>query len=324
MNPPKHFWLFVLILAAALVSACTPQAIPLPTHTVEVQGTLIPFYTATPSRTPAPVDRTTPTPLPSPTPTMRSHTIRRGQDLGGIAYAYRVSLQALMDANPDVNPYLLVVGSTLNIPPSRVVVGQTPMPTPVSVQLSPVHCNAGREGGAWCFAHVTNPQEFDIESVSAVIRIAGEQVDQVISQVAIAPLDLLPAGGTIPLAAYFPPVVPNEPLQASIELLTSLPVLAENERYVQVQIEDLRVAISEDGLSAEVSGELLPGENEEANIIARVALVAYDGDGQVVGVRRWDSEAPLSAGSGLAFTTWVYSMAGPIERVAALAEARRE
>ncbi|HSV85912.1 MAG TPA: LysM domain-containing protein [Levilinea sp.] len=324
MNHPNRFSLLALMLAAALISACAPQAIPVPTHTPLPQGTLIPFSTTTPSLTAPPIERTTPTPLPSPTPTMRSHTIRRGQDLGGIAFAYRVSLQALMAANPDVNPNLLVVDSTLNIPHSAVVSGQTPVPTPVPVQLSPVHCNRGREGGAWCFALASNRQDYDIESVSAIIRIAGEKVDHVVSQVAVAPLDLLPAGGRIPLVAYFPPRIPDEPLQASIELVTSLPVFPENERYVQVLIEDLAVTISEDGLEAEVSGELIHRENEATDVIARIALVAYDGEGYVVGVRRWDSDAPLPAGSGLPFTSWVYSTGGQILRVDAFAEARRD
>jgi murein DD-endopeptidase MepM/ murein hydrolase activator NlpD len=253
---------------------------------------------------------------------MRSHTIQRGQDLGGIAFNYRVSLQALMEANPDINPYFLVVGSTLNIPPSAETSDQTPVPTPVTVQLSPVYCSIGRESGAWCFTIVTNQQDFDVESISAIIRIADESTAVVVSQIAVAPIDLLPAGDSMPLAAYFPPRLPKEPLQASAELLTSLPVLPESGRYMPVSIENLVVDISEDGIEGVARGEAIPiGEDPKTGVV-RIVVVAYDSLGNVVGLRRWESETPLPIGVGHPFTIWVYSTGAAIERMEVFAEAR--
>jgi LysM repeat protein len=320
--PIRYVVLAILLGMTVVFTACNPQPIQEPIPTKTSQGTLVPFHTATASNTPTLIDQTTPSPLPSPTPTMRSHKITRGEDLGGIAYTYRVGLQTLLEANPDVNPYFLVVGSTLNIPPSSETIEQTPAPTPVAIQFSPVHCIPGREGGAWCFVLVTNTQSFDIESVSAMIRLADENADQVQSQVAIAPLDLLPAGNAIPLAAYFPPRIPKEPLRASAELLTSLPVYPESERYLPVDINNLAVKIDIDGFQAEISGNSIFHHSEFEAARVWLAAVAYDEEGQVVGLRRWEHQNPVPSGTEQAFTFWVYSTGAVIDRVEVLAEAR--
>jgi LysM repeat protein len=94
---------------------------------------------------------------PEPTATPRTHTIKKGEDLGGIAYAYRVSLTALMAANPDVNTYALSVGQVLVIPPSSEASSENegdegiPSPTPVSLELDNPQCYASSDGGVWCF-----------------------------------------------------------------------------------------------------------------------------------------------------------------------------
>jgi LysM repeat protein len=318
----RYVVLAMILSIAAGIAACTPQTIQDPIPTSTQPGTLTPFHTATISSTPTPVDRTTPSPLPSPTPTLRSHVITRGEDLGGIAFRYRVGLPALLEANPDVDPYFLVVDSTLNIPTSNEPVEQTPAPTPVAIQFSPVQCNLGRDGGAWCFVMATNSQSFDVESISAIIRVADEGTDVVISQIAVPPLDLLPAGSSMPLAAYFPPKLPDEPLQASAELLTSLPVFPDSKRYLPVAVEELAIHISEGGMEAEVSGQVNLGDGEQEASFVWVAAVAYDQQGSVIGLRRWENQNPLPVGKGQPFTFWVYSTGSEIERVEVLAEAR--
>ena len=46
----------------------------------------------------------------------RTHTIRAGDSPYSIAKQYGVKLDALMAANPGINPQRLKVGQTLNIP----------------------------------------------------------------------------------------------------------------------------------------------------------------------------------------------------------------
>jgi len=65
---------------------------------------------------------TTPTPdLPHPLPPPReyvdAYTVQAGDTLGSIAQGYGISLEALIQANPSVDPNLISVGIVLNIPP---------------------------------------------------------------------------------------------------------------------------------------------------------------------------------------------------------------
>lgn len=67
--------------------------------------------TATAGATPA--ERTAPPPRPA---ALRTHTVKAGENPSNIARQYGVKLDALLAANPRVDPKRLKVGQTLNIP----------------------------------------------------------------------------------------------------------------------------------------------------------------------------------------------------------------
>src|SRR5512137_361100 len=165
------------------------------------------FYrtdTPTPSQTPTAPG--TATPLPSPSPTPRTHAIAKGDTFSGIAFQFGVSIPALQAANPGLDPNILIVGTVVFIPPPGTPESGTPdipSPTPVSLQVAKPVCYRSADGGLWCFAEVTNTQPFAVESVSGSIRIAGED-GQVHSMDAALILDVLPAGASLPVAAFFP------------------------------------------------------------------------------------------------------------------------
>ncbi len=317
-----HLFTASVLIALALVGCApvTPTATGTPAPVS--MGELTPFLTATASSTPAPPDPATVTPLPSPTATLQTHTIKAGEDLGGIAYLYHVSVQALLEVNPGLDPYLLKVGSALSIPASsQQPTSAVPSPTPVAVKLKAVNCSHQKDGGAWCFVLVRNRQDTAVESVSAVVRIADADGTDMCSQVAVAPLDLLPSGASLPLMVYFEAPAPAD-LRASAELLTALPVAEGSERYLPVQAAGTQVQIADDGLSAVVRGTVrLEGEEGKAGVVWILAT-AYDVTGQVVGVRRWENEKPLRAGKEQPFEMQVYSLGGQIGTVELLAQAR--
>jgi hypothetical protein len=72
--------------------------------------------------------------------------------MGGIAFLYGISIQALMDANPDVDPRIMSVGTQLLIPAAaESASGVVPSPTPVGVLLGNPNCLRGLDEGVWCF-----------------------------------------------------------------------------------------------------------------------------------------------------------------------------
>lgn len=282
------------------------------------------YRTDTPTPSQTPTLPGTSTPLPSPSPTARTHTIARGDTFSGIAFKYGVSIAALQAANPGLDPYILMVGTVVFVPPPGTPEYGTPSipsPTPVSLQVAQPVCSRSADGGLWCFAEVTNQQSFPVESVSGSMRMAGAD-GKVHSQDATLILDVLPAGESLPLAAYFPSPVPD-PAQMDAEVSTVLPLNEAGGRYPKSSIENLTVTIAPGGKSVEVSGEVVLNEEGAQASAVWVALAAYDEKGNPTGIRRWESSEGLKSGGRLPFTFMVYASGAPITRVNAIAEARR-
>lgn len=323
----KH--LLALISLSAVLSACAGTSLRAPAATPA--GQLTPYPSATATITPAPTSADTPTPLPSPTPTPITHTVKKGEDLFGIAIRYKVSLQELLDANPDVQPNMMSIGTVLIIPASAASLPIVPpdqlSPTPIVLQFGDPNCLSEANGGAWCFLPVTNTQAFAVENVSAVLRVTDASGNQLPAQVAYPPLNLLVPGGTLPLMAFFP-AANGQPLQASAELVSAVPVPQEPARYLALARAEPRVQIAANGLSAKIDVALkLADPNAQASQVWLLA-VAYDSAGRIVGLRRWESAPPgdgfpvLPAGGSLQAGLVVYTSGDPIARVEVLSEAR--
>jgi hypothetical protein len=237
-------------------------------------------------------------------------------------------LEELMAANPTVQPNFLSIGTLLVIPPSSqpapgvTATGDPPTPTPVPMERGALACSRTKEGGAWCFLPVHNAQPYPLEGVTALFRLAGADADAVLEQRATLPLDRLASGARLPLAVYFPSPVP-EPFQASVELQSALPS-PEDGRYLAVRLDNKRVLLAESGLSAAVEVEIALDAPGAAALRVWVAAVAYDEQGGVVGLRRWEhpGEPPLESGQALPVRFEVYSVSRSIERVELYGEAR--
>ena len=89
-------------------------------------------------------------------------------------------------------------------------------------------------------------------------------------------------------------------------------------------IEGQEIEVAENGLSAKVSFTLTLGQAEAPAKRVRAAAVVYDGQGRVIGIRRWEKtqDLQLNPGESLRIELTVYSQSGPIQRVETAAEAR--
>jgi LysM repeat protein len=322
--------LLTLLLAGVLLSACAPTAPPpdTPTPSATLDGTLRPYPTATVTATPLPTGFRSPTPSPTvtPTPTPVYYDVLEGDDMYAIGWRFKVSPAAIMTANPDVNPRAMGVGTTLLIPitpmpdPSPTpMVELSPTATPIFANIQSPDCYPDALGGLWCFVLVVNDQEEAVENVSGMVMLrAGEETRR---ESAIMPLNLLPAGAALPLIAYFQPPIPEAyTVTARVDFL--LPVMPDDQRYLAVEIEAQDVSFSAEGRIAAVSGALtLPARQPETRYVWLNAT-AFDQDGRVVAVRRWDSPEQLSPGGRISFSTFLYSLGGPIDRVELLVEAQ--
>ncbi|MBN2502896.1 MAG: LysM peptidoglycan-binding domain-containing protein [Anaerolineales bacterium] len=313
------FLCICLLLAACGNSAATPdeaQSTTAPTRA------LIQYQSPTPTLdqtvTPPPIQPTVPA-LPTATPFL--YTVVDQDTLIGIAVKFNVSLEDLLAANPEVDPRALSIDTVLVIPTGEGEVVSLPTPTPVPVSFSEPACYLNTAGGLWCLVVTQNNAPNALENLSANIYLYSEAGEVLDSQVATAPLNVFGSNQRLALAAYFSPPLPAWRF-AQAQLLTALPVPDADDRYLPVAISDLEIAILQDSVTAEISGDVhLTGGERSANIIW-VAAVAYAEDDRVVGFRRWEATNELPPESSLNFAFEVYSLDAPIAQVEVYAEAR--
>ncbi len=315
----------VMAALAMLLGACAPVT-PIATTTPRPTraGTLVHYTGPSATDTPTPGDPASPTPLPSATSTPRSHTVRNGEDMWGISLRYGITLDDLLKANPGVDPRFLSIGKVLVIPAAVYTPtpdpNNPPQPTPVSLALRAPVCYPSGDGGLWCFTRADSSLDYSVEGLAVNLRLYDRDTGQIISQSAFPPLNQLTPRGFLPLAAYFTPPAPRS-FDATVELVSALPVPPDSGRYLTVKQSDVKIEIAADGLTAAVSGNLsLASEGAQASSL-HVAAVAFDAFGQIVGLRRWDSNSGLALGSTLPFELLVYTAGPPIASVTVLAEA---
>jgi len=308
----------IVLAACILAAACTPVAAGI----TPAAPALHPYATITPSgipEQPSGLVVSAETPLPSPTPSR--YTIQSGDTLSQIAERFRITLDALLLENPGVDPNALRVGESLRIPASPADRAGEATPTPAAFPVRQIACHQTANGAVWCFALVHNDTADIIENVTAQVTLLDANGVTLGSKTALLPLDILPPGASLPLSVLFPPPVPlgSKP---QLQILTAMRLIPTDERYLPAGVQNTLTNVSWSGRSADVRGELfLPDSSANASTIW-LAAIAYDGSGNVVGWRRWESTGGLAAGSSLPFNLVVSSVAGRIARVDFTVEAR--
>ncbi len=301
-----------------MLSACSNQ----PAGDKSPGARLTPYTTAvTAYSTPAPTS-SDPTPLPGPSPTPFYYKIQAGDTLSGVALRYGVDLAVLLAANPGVNPNAISIGTEILIPPRGVNNAQSGLGTGVPIQVSQPVCYSEGAGGMWCFTLLSNRTEGAAEGLIVKIITANADMSQLSEQSAATLLNVMRAGADLPAAVYFPPPAAL-PQRTSAEVVSSLPLADPNSRYPASIIRDEKVTIHPSGKSAAVTG-FIRLEDAQANATrVWVLAAAFDEQGSLVGVRRWENASGISAGQEIPFEMQVYSSAAHIARVSLYVEAQK-
>ena len=321
----KIIWIAFLILTLGM-TACTPQ-ISTPTLTPSRGGTLTPYMSLTPSRTLFPTGTFIPKPViptvtPYPTPTPFIYSIKKGDTLGALALQYNLTIAEIEAANPGIDPNFLTVGITITIPVDAALTTPTviPTPSPVPISLQSPICYSAADGGAWCLTLAQNEQLIPLESLSAWISLQSPEGETITGQTATSPLDVLQPGAALPLMVFFDPPLPASYTPVS-ELLTALPAVITDTRYLTVTIAVSSLEINSSALQATVRGNASLSSGGQPARLVWLAVVAYDVVGNVVGMRRWEATGdPLP--DPLPFDVNVFSLGPKITRVEVLGEAK--
>lgn len=328
-------WVIWACAAGLFLTACsTPSAAPRPSATPRiVYAQLTPYHTPSAPAAPSMTQPPTPTDPPTATPTPQTHVVQKGEDLGGIAWRYHLSIEALKTANPTVLPRAMSVGTVLIIPssgtPQPVFATDAPVtsaPTALPVTVEALRCTPSADGGIWCFQMVRNSLNFPVEALSTRIRMIGSDGEAPQERSATLPLDTLAPGAGLPFTVYFTPAQVSAltpPLQFQSLMQSALPS-ADDQRYIRTQVSDTVVQVAADGRSALVSAAVRLDQHDAEARRVWVAAVGFDAQGSVVATRRWEKppEALLKTGERMPLQLILYSVAEPIDHVTLLAESR--
>ncbi len=215
------FCLFIGMLTGCTAVALPPGQIAI-TETAPIALTPYIIASQSPAASTAVPYIATPSPLPSPSPTPRSHTVTAGQTFGTIATQYGISVDALIIANPGVNPNAIPLGTILIIPyVSTDETSENILPTPIPIQLAQPDCYQDSEKRIICFIAAFNSLTTPVEGVSAILRYQSSD-GSVKEATAFSLLNSIQPGKTIPLYAVFP-ADENWDKSMSVELRTSIP-----------------------------------------------------------------------------------------------------
>jgi LysM repeat protein len=304
--------LFVLIF---LITACAPASASPQTIS---SNSLEPYLTATPSLTPTPnVIVIIETPIPTSTPFV--YTIQSGDTFSELAEQFKISQDELRAANPDVSPNSMPVGATLLIPDSSNIPAAASTPTPVPAPVTQTVCHPTADGGLWCFALIHNDTPDVLENVSAQITLLDENNNMLASQTAFMPLDIIPPNASLPVYVFFPNTSAGASANIQVQVLSA--IQSNTSRYLPAILHNPIAQIDWNGLTAQLSGQItLPAESTAATQVW-VAAIAYDKDGRIVGVKRWEGGA-IQPGGSIAFSFLVSSLGPAIDAVEFLVEAR--
>jgi len=318
--PPRHGLLVSLLIP--LLSACGPSGLgPQEAATVTLRPYQPPTSTPTRRAIPATIE---PLATPAPTPTPLTRIVEEGDTLEAIAAEYGVSLDGLLLANPGIDPGLLRIGQGILIPgPEGQPVGVlAPTATPLALDYSTPVCYRTPAGAYWCLVLVRNPSQTAVEGITALVTLVDTAGAAMASAPAVAPLNLLAAGGSLPLAAYFP-LPASAPLGAEFRPVSALAVGAVDERYLPVEVERAADEPGADGLHWRVSGRVTIAEaaaGEAGRLV--VLLLAFDEAGDLAGFTAEELSPGLTPGASMPFDLTVFSLGPPIDRVEVLAEAQ--
>jgi len=281
-------------------------------------GSPRPYQTATRAHTPTLIPPLTEIVLPTLTPI--TYTVVAGDTFNSIAARFGVRPDDLIAANPGISANAMPVGTILRIPLSGNTSGE-PKPTPVPLAILQARCWPTAEGGSWCFALVQNDYAETIENLSVQFTLLDGSGHEIGSQVAFGFLNILPAGKVMPVAAFFPAPVPADVVPRA-QILTAIRLPAADTRYLPIALQNTLVRVDWAGRTAQVTGQAMPLMLDGQVNTLWILGVAFDAEGNVVGLRRWESAMAVAGGVSLPFDFTVFSLGPPIDRVDLLVEAR--
>ncbi len=313
-----------LLVCSSVIVGCTPATsseLPLPTQTLRAYVSPTPFFREAVTQAVPP-----PPTAPAVTPTPWMHVIQPDDTLLGIASRYGVELADLLAANPEIDPRFLSLDMEIRIPVNGTGLNEalSAEATPVPLPVEDVVCYQTFGNELWCITEIINDSDQNMEGIAAEMYLYTGSGELLISQPVYAPLNILPPGASMPLAAGFQFDSAADLSFSAVELVSAFPANQFEERYLLIEAVEEELHFSERKRSVEWEGELqLQGGADGSSIRASFLLIAFGEDGRPVGFRKLEFDN-LEPNSSVEVQAIVYSLGPEIDRTRVLVEAQYE
>ena len=256
-------------------------------------------------------DTTTPSPTPvvlvSPTPTATPviYEIKAGDTIIGIANQYKIEIEALLLANPTINPNLLSVGVTLTIPIAQESSVQTPI-SAIDIDLVSLDCYDQAIGSTWCIASMVNNHINSYINVSVSLSILdadGKLIENVPSS---TPIINFPPDSVMPFGFYFPNGKDNQ-TQYSLVINTGTELSPEigDTLWTQLPVTEQMSTQNDGSLQIDFSLNDIPNNIESIHIMCYL----LNDTGKIIGYRTMQIDSPFDS-SNIQDLIYIYSL-GP-------------
>jgi len=285
------------LLLALLLAACVePRVQPAPT--ASLRG--MPTATSSPLF-PTPAFTSAPTAFPTLAPTAApiTYIVESGDTLIGIAVRHDVSLEAIESANIGIDPGNLQPGQSIVIPAPTAagVVGSfIPVSTPLPVNMGVFNCVPTPAASTICLGEFINSTNESILNLAVQVTLLDASGQPAAEAIANSPLDLIPPGAAVPLAAVFPGAYGPAAVGATLAAESGAGLA---DRFVTLGIEGASGAASPSGYI--IDGRLVNPTASEIRSIAVIGTV-YNAAGGVIGYRELSVGESLSARASSLFS----------------------
>lgn len=214
------------------------------------------------------------------------HTVESGETFTEVAWIYGVSSEQLEAANPGVDPFYIMVGDELVIPPSEAGAFETFIEEMYAglVSFGTADCEVLIDRSAVCYLPVTNISDGIISNLQLSMTVTDSTGTQSTQAVRL-PLSQFDKGEEIPVMFMFPGEF-TAPLdgKAVVDGMSSSQDLSGMLR-ISPDNYSVETVLAPDKINADVTITFAEGaaysSDKELNILA----AAYAADGRIIGLR---------------------------------------
>jgi len=295
---PLIFALFisVWIVGCSITTDSAPTLSP--TDLPRVTLTLRLPASSTPVATPSHPIVTTAQPLNAPeaSSTPIVHTVQSGDTLLGIALDYGVDLDALREANGNLDPRSLQIGQQLIIPNEESPISGVPTsPTPLALPLDPPTCYEMPTRSLLCLGSVVNTLDQPVEHTTVSVQLLHSDGTILLERETNIEQTIIPPGQSAPYRVLF--TSGWEGYTGVVAILRSAdPAQNVGERFIAPVIENEERAM-ENGYYL-ISATLRNPDAQPLQSL-RIIVTLYSHGRRVVGYRVLQLDSPLSGGASL-------------------------